>query len=50
MASQGARLVGEEEGGSTAPPHGRDGNLSPERDRDGLIREVLQKIAALKYV
>ncbi len=33
-------------GGSTAPTIGTGGSLSPERDQDGLICEVLQ----LKYV
>jgi hypothetical protein len=33
-------------GGSIVPPRRGEGSLSPEQDRDGLIREVLQKIAA----
>ncbi len=32
-------------GGSIAPPSGREGGLLRERDRDGPIRAVLQRLA-----
>jgi hypothetical protein len=39
MSSQGVGGV------SIAPPHGREGSLSLEQNRDGPIRMVLQRLA-----
>jgi hypothetical protein len=45
--AQEPRQVGEWAGeGSIAPPRGEEGSLSCERDRDGPIHEVLQRLAA----
>jgi hypothetical protein len=43
---RGQAKLGKEKGGSTASPRRWGGSLSRERDRDGLICEVLQRLAA----